>query len=44
MSYRAVCKECPWTGDATTLVGTGREVDEHRQETGHAAKVERDDR
>lgn len=44
MSYQGVCKECAWTGDATTLVGAGGEVDEHRQETGHATKVERDQR
>lgn len=42
MSYRAECPECSWTGDASTLSGAGREADEHRQETGHDAKVERD--
>lgn len=42
MNHRAVCSECSWTGDAETLSGAAREADEHRDETGHDAKVERD--
>ncbi|WP_255212504.1 hypothetical protein [Halorubrum sp. CBA1229] len=42
MSYRAVCSECSWTGDASTLSGAGRDAEEHRQETGHEAKLARE--
>lgn len=42
MSHRATCRDCEWSGDADTLSGAAREADEHRQETGHDAKVERD--
>lgn len=42
MRHRAECPECSWTGDASTLSGAAREADEHRQETGHDATVERD--
>ena len=42
MTHTAICTECDWTGDADTLSGAAREADEHRQETGHDAKVERD--
>ena len=41
-NHRAICENCEWTGDADTLSGAAREADEHRQETGHDAKVERD--
>ena len=40
--YRAVCSDCSWTGDASTLTGAGREVKEHREETGHGAKMMRE--
>jgi len=42
MRHRAICQNCEWTGGAKTLAGAAREVDEHRDETGHQAKVERD--
>jgi len=41
MSHQAVCGECPWTGDAKTLNGAARDAGDHRDETGHDAKVER---
>jgi hypothetical protein len=41
VSHRAECPECSWSGDAETLSGAAREADQHRQETGHDAKIER---
>jgi len=41
MKHRAVCTECDWTGDAKLLNAAAGDAGEHRDETGHAAKVER---
>lgn len=41
MKHRAVCPECDWTGEPKLMNGAARDADEHRDETGHAAKIER---
>jgi|GEM_PF-3541811 hypothetical protein len=41
MKHRAVCTACDWTGDAKLLNAAARDAGEHRDETGHSAKVER---
>lgn len=41
MKHRAVCSECDWTGEPKLMNGAARDADEHRDETGHAAKIER---
>jgi hypothetical protein len=41
MSHKAICTECSWTGDAKTLNGAARDAGDHREETGHEAKIER---
>jgi hypothetical protein len=41
MKHRAVCSECDWTGEPKLMNGAARDADEHRDETSHAAKIER---
>ena len=41
IKHRGVCSECDWTGEPGLMNTAARDVDEHRDETGHAAKVER---
>ena len=41
IKHRAVCMDCDWTGEPGLMNSAARDAGEHRDETGHAAKVER---
>lgn len=41
IKHRAVCTDCDWTGEPGLMNAAARDAGEHRDETGHAAKVER---
>ncbi|TKX54472.1 hypothetical protein EXE42_08255 [Halorubrum sp. SP3] len=41
IKHRATCPECDYTGEPKLMNGAARDADEHRDETGHAAKIER---